>query len=126
MTNKNIGVKMENKKGTKMVSIITTIVLIIAYFMFTDEELGLISNLNFGFELVLTLRVVILTMIGVVFISTYPDVFKDAYIRDEQELTNLAISTSQGAGMYEIARAIKILAYSIMFSASVIAVLMII
>ena len=111
-----IPVKLKRK-----LSLVMMVLVFVLYYLATDPDTSFFQNLPFGAPLVLTLNIFIITIISIVVIEFVPDYIIDMIYGPEEQLRYKAVETSQGAGQALIAKSIRILAYSFIMAASIIA-----
>lgn len=104
----------------KVTGVIILIMFVLYYFI-TDPDTKLFQNLGFGVNIILTLNIFVISMATIIMIEFLPDFIVDVIYGKEFILKEKAIETSQGASNVMIAKSIRILAYSFIAAASIIA-----
>jgi len=105
----------------RKISGLIVIVMFILYYFITDPDTKLFQNLGFGVNLILTFNIFVISMATIIMIEFLPDYFIDVIYGKEFKLKEKAIETSDGASNVMIAKSIRILAYSFIAAASIIA-----
>jgi len=108
-------------KIKRIVSLIFIILAFIGYYIGTDPDTKVMQNLPFGISLILTFNIFIIGVVGIAIVEFIPDFIVDKIYGKEENLTDIAKHTANGAGYALIAKSIRILAYSIIFAASIVA-----
>jgi len=109
------------RKYKKIMISIFVIGLFIAYYIGTDPDSKIFANLSYGASLVMTLQIFIIASVAFWLVEVVPDLFVDNIYGVEHKLVEIAKETAQGASNVLIAKSIRILAYSIITAASIIA-----
>ena len=105
----------------RKISGLLVVILFVAYYFITDPDTKLFQNLGFGVNIILTLNIFVLSMATIIMIEFLPDFFVDVIYGKEFKLREKAVESSEGASNVMIAKSIRILAYSFIASASIIA-----
>ena len=108
-------------KIKRIISLIFIILAFVGYYLGTDPDTKVLQNLPFGISLILTFNIFIIGIVGVALIEFIPDFIVDKIYGKEENLTDIAKTTANGAGMALIAKSIRILAYGVILAASIIA-----
>jgi len=110
---------MSSKEGVRGKTIIIAVMAFIGYYLLTDPDLGLLGNIPFGVDLVLTLNIIVFSYLLVCMVEILPDSLTDSVLGEESENARLVISNENYSSLI-IAKAIRILAYSIIIAAVVV------
>lgn len=112
---------MFNKlKIKRLITGVLTLILVIGYFIAIDPDTKLMSDLTYGVSLFMTLEVFAIGVLAILIIEFLPDAFLDRVFPKEEETFDKALETSAGASNILIAKSLRILAYAILLSASII------
>jgi len=101
-------------------TIVTMLVFTIMYFLFTDPDLGIVSNLPFGSSLVLITEIVVVSMLGILISEILADVFLDDIIGDEKELVKKALEGNKEAAMIFIGKSIRVFSAGVIVACTII------
>lgn len=103
--------------------LIATLVVVsfIAYYVLTDPNSSVLSNLKVGTSLILTLQIFVVAALGFWVIEVIPDFFVDVIFGKEKELIDKAKEDPKGAAIASLSKSIRILGYAIIVAASIIA-----
>jgi len=112
---------MFTAKMKRRLAMVLTIVMFVVYYLSTDPDTKIFQNLTFGTGLILTFNIFVIAMAGIILVEFMPDFFVDTIYGKEEELRVKATETPQGAGSAMIAKSIRILAYSIIVTGSIVA-----
>lgn len=109
-------------KNKKKVSFIIAIVMLVAYYLLTDPDLGIISNLPFGADLVIVMNIFVISAVAIVIVEVAPSLLFNGGGKDmsEKYLIDKSIVNSDGASTIYLANSIRIVGYSIIVAASII------
>ena len=110
---------MSSLTKRKIVTVISMITAIIAYYVTTDPDTEFMKDLPFGVGFIMMLGVVIKTFIGIVVIEVFPDMFTDEFVQNNENLSEKARVTPEGAGLTLVALSFKTIAYAMIFAAAV-------
>ena len=105
----------------KLISFISMLMLFVVYYLATDPDSNIFSNLPFGSDLILTLNIFIIGIMSILVVEFVPDFFIDEIYGKEDEVREHAVKTPEGAAMVLIAKSIRIFAYAIIITGSIIA-----
>jgi hypothetical protein len=109
--------KFLNKRS---ITLVVSFCMFILYFMLTDPDANLVSNLPFGVQIVLLLSILILSALCITFMETFTDIYTDEIAADEKDLAKMASNTSEGSGLVLQAKSIRLLAYAIIIGTVII------
>lgn len=113
--------KEESSIGLKKIATIAVMLLtIVTYYIITDPDVDIMSDLPFGIGLIIILEVVIKTFIGIVIIEVIPDIFTDELVNNREALSEKARQTPEGAGLILKALSIRLIAYATIFASAMI------
>ena len=101
-------------KYKKQLIYFSSFLLFIFYFYFTDPD-------NSWASLVITLQIIVVSIIGIVLLELLPDVILDPIFGNEKKLVEIAERSPEGAAEALKAKSYRLIAYSIIIAANVIA-----
>ena len=105
----------------RYLALVTLVGLFIAYWLATDPDTHFFQNLPFGSELIILLGIYLVAIFGIIVIEFIPDYFLDVIYGKETILREEASRSDIGSGLVLIAKSLRILGYSIVLAASIIA-----
>jgi len=121
MSKKEKGACMFTAKLKRKLAMVMTLVMFILYYLSTDPDTKIFQDLTFGTGMILTFNIFVIAMAGIMVVEFLPDFFVDTIYGKEEELRIKATETPQGAGSAMIAKSLRILAYSLIVAASIVA-----
>jgi hypothetical protein len=104
----------------RLIHLILILIVFIGYYVITDPQLGIITDLRFGADLILALNFIVIASIGAIVSEISFRLWSDK--RNEYTpLEDEAIRAGQ-AGYIYIGNSIRLLAYAIIISCSIMAI----
>jgi len=106
----------------RLITILASILVFISYFIVTDPDTKILSEMSFGIQIVLILGIFALAMPIIAFMEIHTDIYTDKLVGDEEKVRDRALEHSSGAGLILLSKAITLLSYSIIIAAIIISV----
>jgi hypothetical protein len=105
----------------KNISVLVFVALGIIYYLFTDPDLGIISNLPFGAELLIVLNIFVLSALSIALIEMAPRLFFDGgeLDGDERDLIRKAKNDAKAAATIYLGNSIRTVGYAIIVGATI-------
>lgn len=102
-------------KNKRMIVMLLSLLATVLYILVTDPNMDVI-NLAYGTELIFTLKVFLVFMLGYSFIEMFPELFTENHIENEKLHIRKSMEDPVGAGLLVIAKSIKLLGAAILLS----------
>lgn len=109
-------------RNKRIITILSSILIFFAYFILTDPDARIITDLKYGKEAVFLLSVFAVSMMTIAFLEVHTDIYTDEIVSKQTATVNKAASEATGAGLLMLAKAVTILAYAIVVAAAILTV----
>jgi len=103
----------------RWIGVVLTIVMFVLFYISTDPDAKLLTDLPYGVPLILSLNIFVTAMFGIIVIEFFLDFFIDIIYGNEKDLRVKAYESPQGAGLVMIAKSLRILAFAIIVAAAI-------
>lgn len=106
----------------RILTILSSVLIFFAYFILTDPDARIITDLRYGKEAVYILSIFAVSMMTIAFLEVHTDIYTDEIVSKQTTTVNKAASEATGAGLLMLAKAVTILAYALVVSAAILTV----
>lgn len=105
----------------RKLSALSVIFILVAYYVITDPDILLLSDLPFGAGLLLTLNIFVISITAILLVEFAPDFFIDRAYGNESVLRKTASNDAVGSALVLVAKSLRILGYCIIITGAIVA-----
>lgn len=110
------------KKNKKLLTILLSLIVFVVYFISTDPDMRLLSDMPFGVQIVLLFGIFALAMPIIAFLEIHTDIYTDELVKDQAKVVDKASESPVGAGLILVSKSIVLLSYALIISAIIFSV----